>query len=132
MLNDFIYILGVCGVFRFWIYAIGEPHSEFNPKAILSSYSYYISLLRLKSLGINEDIKEPIGNTEEEKILNREAKMSYIIERASPLAGWANPLGLCPTCTSFWVMLIFVLIPTASVEMYGISLIISKILIKWT
>jgi hypothetical protein len=132
MPEQLIYVLSVLGFFRFFIYAIGEPHAEYNPKAILASYSYYLSVLRLKSLDISEDISQPTNVSKEEKILNREAKMSYVVERCKPLAGWSNALGLCPTCTSFWVLFAFVLIPTGSIELYGISLILSKIIIKWT
>lgn len=131
-MSELIYIIGVVGLFRFLIYAIGEPHYEFNPRSILSFYSYYICLFRLKSLGINEADFNTTNNTIEEKIFNREAKMSYVVERCRPIAGWVNMLGLCPTCTSFWFMLLFVYMPTSSIIYFGISLLISKIVIKWT
>lgn len=131
LIDNLIWVAGIVGIYRFLIYAIGDPHDEYNPKSILAGYSAFIAYLRMKQLGISEEPQYETGGSREDVIINREMAMSYVVNKMKPVAGWLNAVGFCSTCTSFWFMLIFVALPTQSIAWFGISLLTSKIVFKW-
>jgi hypothetical protein len=130
--TQLLQVVGAVGLFRYFIYAIGEPHAEYNPKAILAGYSAFVAHFRGVDLNIDTKIIYEKSGSKEQQILNKEASMSYAVDRIKHVAGWGNAVGFCPTCTSFWFMAIFVLLPTGSIAWFGASLLLSKIVIKWT
>lgn len=132
LITELLLSIGAVGIFRTFIYAIGDPHDAYNPKAILASYSSILASLRMQQLKIYDFPTLHETKSKEESILQSEMLDAYIVERVKPVAGWLNALGFCPTCCSVWFFALFVLIPTGSLSMYGISLLISKIIFKWT
>lgn len=131
MLENLLWVIGMVGIFRTLIYAIGEPHDTFNPKAILSGYTAILAEMRLAYLNILDRPIISIGDKKEDKILNKEMHDGYVVDRVKRVAGPLNAIGYCPTCTSVWFMAFAVLIPTGSFALYGVSLLLSKIAFKW-
>ncbi len=130
-MQELIWVVGMVGIYRTIFYAIGDPHDEYNPKSILSSYTALLGEIRLRIMNLYDQPHFTHPNNKEEEIMNSEMYKSYIVNRAKPIAGILNAIGYCSTCTSVWFMLFAVGIPTGSVAMYGISLLISKIVFKW-
>jgi hypothetical protein len=131
MIEELLFVLSIVGIYRILIYAIGDPHDDYNPKSFLSKYTAFIAHIRLYQLRIVERGEHNQSNSIEEEIINNEVWDSYLVNRVKPLAGWANAVGYCSTCTSVWFLLLFVLIPTGSLTMYGISLLISRAAFKY-
>lgn len=131
LIDNLLWVVGMVGLFRYLIYAIGEPHHEYNPKSILAHYSAFLGRLRMEQIGIYEEPFYESGGSNESQIINKEMAMSYVVNRIKPVAGWLNAVGYCPICSSFWFMLLFVLIPTGSIAWFGVSLLITKIIFKW-
>lgn len=137
MMNELLYVLGYVGLFRVFIYAIGEPHATFNPKAILSIYSYILCSLRASFLSLDVTLKIERPKTPIERIQAREMHKSYVVESVMPWAGVTNMLGLCPTCTSVWFYGAVILLPNLeygivpAITLYGTALLLSKLSIKW-
>lgn len=129
-LNNFLYVLGVIGMYRMLIYAIGDVYNEYNPKAILAGFSAYLAEKRLEQLGIFDYPTIISASSAEMHILNKEAVNSYLVDRVKPVAGWLNALSFCPTCTSFYIMALFVLLPLGF-GWFGISLLLTRIVFKW-
>jgi hypothetical protein len=130
-MQELIWLLGMVGIYRTLFYAIGDPHDEYNPQAILSSYTAVLGELRLRFLNAYDQPNYTPSASKEEEIMNQQMYKSYIVNRAKPMAGMLNAIGYCSTCTSVWFMLFAVWIPTGDVALYGISLLISKIVFKW-
>ncbi len=137
MINELLYVLGYVGIFRVFIYAIGEPHATFNPKSILSIYPYFLCSLRALYLDLDVTLKIERPKTRIEKIQAREMHKSYVVESVMPWAGFTNMLGLCPTCTSVWFYGALVFLPNLeygivpAISLYGTALLLSKLSIKW-
>jgi hypothetical protein len=138
VLNSFIYIVGLVGLFRVFYYAIGEPSSVYNPQSILAWWSSMLLRLRAWEIDINIKLDTEKPKTYQERLDNIYIKRNYIVGAMLPYAGWTSILGICPTCTSVWFYL-FTVLPPMSVQygtetgfaMYGIALLINKAVIKW-
>lgn len=130
MLNEFYHIIGIIGLFRMLIYALGDPHQNYNPQAILAFVTYRIALLRLTEVSVETPKLTDKPRTLSELDNNR-SLMNYTVETAKQAGGWINAVGFCPICTSFWFMLVSVL-PYYGIYWLGISLLLTKIVIKWT
>jgi hypothetical protein len=129
--TQFLHVVAAVGFFRYFIYAIGEPHAEYNPKAVLAWYPFQLALIRVKQLNMLDKMLIEQAPSLEGRILNEEMRMTYYVDRIKPLAKWANAFGFCPICTSFWVMLFAVGLPLGIVW-FGVSLLLTKIVFKWT
>jgi hypothetical protein len=133
-------ILGLVGLLRIAIYAIGDPSASYNPKAILAKYTYVLSRWRLKSLGVILPTHHTIDTklvSKADKIIEKEIEMSFTVNECLPVAGFLNMLGLCSTCTSVWFFGIFYLLPHIfssgyydAFIGYGVCLIASRFTFK--
>jgi hypothetical protein len=132
MLENLLHTIGMVGIFRMFIYAIGEPHDMYNPRAILSVYSAFLAELRLMQLGIRDWPTILQEGKKEDLILSQELFDAWAVDRVRPIAGWINAFGFCPICTSFWFMAGAVWLWTGSFVWFGISLLLNKIVFKWT
>lgn len=132
--------VSVTFMFRLFYYAIGEPMGDYNPHSIFSKYSYMLCLNRLKKLDSSIEYKVEADNKE---MFNVQVKdiMGLVIERAKPHLTYEYILGLCPTCTFFWLSIITIFIPSIyildneflfSLCVWSSTNILNKIIIKWT
>lgn len=92
-------------------YCIGKPSGEFSPYEIFSGYTVWLSIWRLKRVGLYDGyIKQYNENA------NRQTKHHEIIQlnrdfekilynAAEPFFTWERAVGICPVCTGFWVSL---------------------------
>jgi hypothetical protein len=128
--HDLYYVVGIVGIFRMYIYSLGDVYAEYNPKAILSNLTYFLARYRAKQIGLNINIDIEASSDIENILIVNEMRNNHAVGRVKPFAGWLNAVGWCPTCTSFWFMAIFVL-PFVGIAGFGISLILSRIIIKW-
>lgn len=141
MLNDIMFILGMSGLFRLFYYSIGEPSSEFNPRSVLSFYTVFLCYIRSKQLEMKFNFKLDEGEpSPTERIINRNIRYEFVVNEVLPVAGWISAFGICPICTSVWFYLLTV-VPflmytnhdvVSIISWYGLSLLINKIIIKWT
>lgn len=93
-------------------YIIGKPGSEFSPYEIFSGYTVWLSIRRLKKIGLIktyhsqfQDSFIKIKNPHEYYPL----KMDYhkiLYNAAEPYFTWERALGMCSVCTCFWISLI--------------------------
>lgn len=108
-------LLSAC-VTIFINYCIGKPGSEFSPNEIFSRYTVWLSIRRLKSIGLYDGYIEQYNDN-----LKRQTKQHEIIQlnndfkrilynAAEPFFTWERAFGMCVICTGFWVSLFFGLI----------------------
>ncbi len=138
---NLLVIAGLVGLFRIAIYAIGEPSSEFNPKAILAKYTYVLAKWRLKSLQVQLpefQVLENDSKTKADLIIEKEVEMSFTVNECLPLAGFLNMLGFCSTCSSVWFFGLTYLLPHIFTSGYydafigyGVCLIASRFTFKY-
>ena len=137
--------LTVTFVFRILYYAIGEPSSkEPNPLAILSRYVAYLSAKRLHKEGVVDYdanfivYKDAEGERKKEMYVDL---WNLTLNRSMKLFSWENVVGICPTCTFFWLSVITILLPAIIMSnhnyllasfIWSSSNILNKIIIKWT
>lgn len=139
LIHNFLFIFGLCGLFRMFYYAIGEPSTEFNPRSSLAFYTVFLCYIRSKQLGMKFNFKEEGEPSEAERIINRNIRYEFVVNEVLPVGGWINAFGICPICTGFWFYL-FTVAPffavqydlVSTVVWYGISLLINKLVFKWT
>jgi hypothetical protein len=139
MAEELIYLLGMVGLLRTFYYAIGEPNNEFNAGAIFACYTVFLMRLRAEQEGINLYISFGETTDKEELLTNRRIRSEMVVNRMIRFAGWANALGMCPICTGVWWLAATVLMPALifnepmyAVQMYGVALLLNKIVFKWT
>jgi hypothetical protein len=136
-MDDLLYVLGVSALYRMLYYAIGEPSIEYNPNAIFAGYTAFIARLRANELRIepqhgqlilpDDKSKHHLAETEHE--LHRYATD---VQTIINIPGWTSGFGMCGVCMSFWVHGFAILLPTQSLIHYGLALIITKALLKYT
>jgi hypothetical protein len=135
-----IEILGLVGLYRIAIYAIGDPSAEYNPKAILAKYTYLLAKWRLEKLKVILPTFHRIENklvSKADLIIDKETEMAFVVNECLPLAGFLNMLGFCSTCTSVWFFGIAYLLPHIftlgyydAFIGYGLCLLISRFTFK--
>lgn len=93
-------------------YLIGKPGSEFSPYEIFSFYTVWLSIRRLKNVGLyetyisqyNENLRN--ANTQSKIIdLNNDFK-KMLYNAAEPYFTWERAAGMCSVCSGFWISLI--------------------------
>lgn len=139
-MNYILEIIGLVGLLRIAIYAIGDPSAEYNPKAILAKYTYVLAKWRLKSLRVVSPTHHTIENrlkSKADEIIEKEIEMSFTVNECLPVAGFLNMLGFCSTCTSVWFFGICYLLPHIfssgyydAFVGYGICLFVSRFTFK--
>lgn len=93
-------------------YIIGKPGSEFSPYEIFSSYTVWLSIRRLKNVGLyetyisqyNENLRNAGTQSQIIDLNNDFKKMLY--NAAEPYFTWERAAGMCSICSGFWVALI--------------------------
>ncbi len=95
-------------------YCLGKPGSDhFSPYEIFSSYTVWLSKLRLKKLdGLYYSYKHQFDDDVKGKSLFQVITMKadfrkLIYEAAEPYFRWEKAFGMCPVCTGFWISLFF-------------------------
>ncbi len=92
-------------------YCIGKPGGEFSPYEIFSSYTIWLSIRRLNQVGLyhgyvqqyEENLKRVTNPYEVIQLKNDFKKILY--NAADPFFTWERAVGMCPTCTGFWLSL---------------------------
>lgn len=115
----FFGIVGViaAGVTHFHNYTIGKPASDkFSPYEIFSRYTVWLSIRRLKVVGLYdgyiEQYKENLERqTKKHEVINLKNDFKKILyDAADPFFTWERAVGMCPVCTGFWISLIIGLV----------------------
>lgn len=117
-------------------YGLGKPSGEFSPYELFSWYTVWMSVRRLKVVGLykeyekqyNESLNRTSTKSEVISLKNDFKKMIY--NAADPFFTWERAAGMCPVCTGFWVSLICALFFSNNLsEIIGIT-VISHITIR--
>lgn len=133
-----VYEIGlIAGLISIFLnYCIGKPGSEFSPYEIFSFYTVWLSINRLKKVGLIDQYHRQF-----EENVNRMEKESDIIElrndyhkvlysAAEPFFTWERAIGMCSICTGFWISLLFGLIFTYDILELVEIIVISHITIR--
>jgi len=130
-----ISILAAC-ITLFLNYCIGKPASEFSPYEIFSSYTVWLSIRRLRSLGMYqehlvqyEDALKRARTVYEVLTLKQQFK-SIIYNAADPYFTWERAVGMCPVCTGFWISLIIAILATGNILHILEIVVFSHIIIR--
>ncbi len=102
-------------------YCIGKPSTDFSPYEIFSSYTVWLSIRRLKKVGLyyqyveqyEENLKR--AKTVHEVITTKNEFKRMFYNAADPFFTWERAVGMCPICTGFWISLIVSILVAASV-----------------
>lgn len=139
-MQSLLEIIGLVGLFRIAIYAIGDPSAGYNPKAILANYTYILAMSRLRYLQVilpKQYTLETALKSKADKIIDKEVEKSLAVNECLPVAGFLNMLGFCSTCTSVWFFGITYLLPHILTSGYydafvgyGVCLFISRFTFK--
>lgn len=90
---------------------MGKPGGEYSPYEIFSRYTVWLSIRRLKEVGLyktyidqyNENLERTKEKHEIINLNNEFKKMLY--NAADPFFTWERAVGMCPVCFGFWVSL---------------------------
>lgn len=123
-------------VTHFHNYTIGKPSSEFSPYEIFSKYTVWMSIRRLKVVGLydnyisqyNENLARQKTKSEIINLKNDFKKMIY--DAADPFFTWERAVGMCPVCTGFWISLIIGVLVTQNISGIIEIIVISHISIR--
>lgn len=134
MIQSLYLALGSASLMMLINYAIGKPGSEFSPYEIFSSYTVWLSKMRLQKLGLyNQYLRQfeesrPRTAAESIELTNDFKRILY--NAAEPFFTWERAFGMCSICTGFWVSL-FIGIVFYENLLYLLSVIvISHVLIR--
>jgi len=130
-----ISILAAC-ITLFLNYCIGKPASDFSPYEIFSSYTIWLSIRRLKNVGLYDQYSEQYHDNlqrvktkyEVVSLKNDFKKMLY--NAADPYFTWERAVGMCPVCTGFWVSLIIAILATGNILHIIEIVVFSHIIIR--
>lgn len=138
MLSYEIFIIGfiAASLTLFLNYCIGKPGSEFSPYEIFSSYTVWLSIRRLKEVGLyqqyidqyNDNLNRAETKHEIINLNNDFKKMLY--DAADPFFTWERALGMCPICFGFWVSLFIGIFFAKNIVILLIIIVISHIFIR--
>jgi len=131
----FISILAAC-VTLFLNYCIGKPASEFSPYEIFSSYTVWLSIRRLKNVGLYDQYSEQYHDnlqrvkTKYEVISLKNDFKKMLYNAADPYFTWERAIGMCPVCTGFWISLIIAILATGNILHIIEIVVFSHIIIR--
>jgi hypothetical protein len=100
------------GLTLFINYIIGKPGSEFSPYEIFSRYTVWLSILRLKKMGLIDTYHDQFQNSVDamdedyEIIPLRHDYHKMLYNAAEPFFTWERAVGMCSICTGVWIALI--------------------------
>ena len=93
-------------------YCIGKPSSDFSPYEIFANYTIWLSIRRLKEVGLYDQYSEQYHDnlvrlkTKHEVITLKNDFKKMLYNAADPFFTWERAVGMCPVCTGFWISLI--------------------------
>lgn len=117
-------------------YCIGKPGGEFSPYEIFSGYTVWLSVNRLKGVGLfrqyENQFQENINRMDKghEIITLRNDYHKMLYNAAEPFFTWERAVGMCSICTGFWISLLFGLIFTFNILQLVEIIVISHITIR--
>lgn len=108
-----VYEIGIIsgGISIFLNYCIGKPGGEFSPYEIFSKYTIWLSIRRLKKIGLIQTYHNQFQTsvnqlkTEHEIIALRMDYHKMLYNAAEPFFTWERAAGMCSICTGFWIAL---------------------------
>ena len=130
-----ISILVAC-VTLFLNYCIGKPASDFSPYEIFSSYTVWLSIRRLKNVGLYDQYSEQYHDnlqrvkTKYEVISLKNDFKKMLYNAADPYFTWERAVGMCPVCTGFWISLIIAILATGNILHIIEIVVFSHIIIR--
>ena len=130
-----ISLLAAC-VTLFLNYCIGKPASEFSPYEIFSSYTVWLSIRRLKEVGLYDQYSEQYHDnlqrvkTKYEVISLKNDFKKMLYNAADPYFTWERAVGMCPVCTGFWISLIIAILATGNILHIIEIVVFSHIIIR--
>lgn len=126
------------GITIFLNYTIGKPASEFSPYEIFSGYTVWLSIRRLKNVGLYDKYSEQYhdnlvrARTKYEVISLKNDFKRMLYNAADPFFTWERALGMCPVCTGFWISLIFGYLINQNISGIIEIIVLSHIIIRIT
>jgi hypothetical protein len=112
------------GITLFINYIIGKPGAEFSPYEIFSRYTVWLSIMRLKKIGLidvyHDQFQSSVDKMEDEYeiIPLRHDYHKMLYNAAEPFFTWERAVGMCSVCTGVWIAIL----------VYAVSLINNPIL----
>ena len=117
-------------------YCIGKPASDFSPYEIFSSYTVWLSIRRLKEVGLYDQYSEQYHDnlvrlkTKHEVITLKNDFKKMLYNAADPFFTWERAVGMCPVCTGFWVSLAVGIISYQNLLYLVSVIVISHVIIR--
>jgi len=117
-------------------YCIGKPSTDFSPYEIFSFYTVWLSIRRLKEVGLYDQYSEQYHDnvqrmkTKHEIISLKNDFKKMLYNAAEPYFTWERAVGMCPICTGFWISLIVSILVAASVLGMIEIIVFSHIIIR--
>ena len=130
-----ISILAAC-VTLFLNYCIGKPASDFSPYEIFSRYTVWLSIRRLKEVGLYDQYSEQYHDniqrvkTKHEIISLKNDFKKMLYNAADPYFTWERAVGMCPVCSGFWISLIIAILATGNILHILEIVVFSHIIIR--
>jgi cobalamin biosynthesis Co2+ chelatase CbiK len=129
-------VLLASAVTIFLNYCIGKPASDFSPYEIFSSYTVWLSIRRLKEVGLYDQYSEQYHDNlqrvktkyEVVSLKNDFKKMLY--NAADPYFTWERAVGVCPVCSGFWISLIVSILAFLNILQIVETIVFSHIIIR--
>jgi hypothetical protein len=129
-------VLLASAVTIFLNYCIGKPASDFSPYEIFSSYTVWLSIRRLKNVGLYDQYSEQYHDnlqrvkTKYEVISLKNDFKKMLYNAADPYFAWERAVGMCPVCTGFWISLIIAILATGNILHIIEIVVFSHIIIR--
>ena len=130
-----ISILAAC-ITLFLNYCIGKPASDFSPYEIFARYTVWLSIRRLKEVGLYDQYSEQYHDniqrmkTKHEIISLKNDFKKMLYNAADPYFTWERAVGMCPVCSGFWISLIVSILVAGSVLGMIEIIVFSHIIIR--
>lgn len=134
-----IILIGIFSAFLtvFINYCIGKPGSkDFSPYEIFSGYTVWLSIRRLKNVGLYKqywqqyiDSYNRTKDLHEVLALKNDMKKIYY-EAAEPYFTWERAAGMCPVCFGVWMSVITSIFFAKNFIHLLIIIVISHVIIR--
>jgi hypothetical protein len=130
-----ITLLAAC-LTLFLNYCIGKPSGDFSPYEIFSSYTVWLSIRRLKNVGLYDQYSEQYHDnlqrvkTKHEVISLKNDFKKMLYNAADPYFTWERAVGMCPICSGFWISLIIAILATGNILHILEIVVFSHIIIR--
>lgn len=117
-------------------YCIGKSSTDFSPYEIFSFYTVWLSIRRLKEVGLYDQYSEQYHDniqrlkTKHEVITLKNDFKKILYNAADPFFTWERAVGMCLICTGFWISLIVSILVAANVLGIIEIMVFSHIIIR--